>query len=58
LFFNVGVEIGPLIFIAAVLGLIALGRRAARSLELAPPNWLWRVPPCAIGGLAGFWGAA
>lgn len=55
LFFNIGVEIGQLFFIAAVLGLIALGRRAARSLEVAPPTWLWRIPPYAIGGIAGFW---
>ncbi len=55
LFFNVGVEIGQLIFIAAVLAVIAIARRAARHLELAPPAWLWRVPPYAIGGLASFW---
>ncbi len=55
LFFNVGVEIGQLIFIAAVLAVIAIARRASRYLELAPPAWLWRVPPYAIGGLASFW---
>jgi hydrogenase/urease accessory protein HupE len=51
LFFNVGVELGQLLFIASVLGLAALGRHFA-----APwPAWAWRVPPYAIGGLAAFW---
>jgi len=55
LFFNVGVEIGQLIFIAAVLAVIAAGRWIARSLKFSPPSWLWRVPPYAIGGIASFW---
>ena len=55
LFFNVGVEIGQLVFIAAVLAVIAFGRRIARALDLTAPTWLWRVPPYAIGGLASFW---
>jgi hydrogenase/urease accessory protein HupE len=55
LFFNVGVEIGQLIFIAAVLGLMAAGQRVATSMRLGSPPWLWRVPPYAIGGLASYW---
>jgi len=55
LFFNVGVEIGQLIFIAVVLAVIAAGRWMARSLKLSSPPWLWRVPPYAIGGIASFW---
>jgi HupE / UreJ protein len=55
LFFNVGVEIGQLIFIAAVLQLLAAGTRAAASMRLRSPSWLWRVPPYAIGGLASYW---
>jgi hydrogenase/urease accessory protein HupE len=55
LFFNVGVEIGQLIFIAAVLAVIGAGRRIGRSLRLSPLGWLWRVPPYAIGGMASFW---
>jgi hydrogenase/urease accessory protein HupE len=55
LFFNVGVEIGQLIFIAAVLVLMAAGRRVAASMRLSGPAWLWRVPPYAIGGLASYW---
>jgi hydrogenase/urease accessory protein HupE len=55
LFFNVGVEIGQLIFIAVVLAVIAAGPWIARRLKSSPPSWLWRVPPYAIGGIASFW---
>jgi hydrogenase/urease accessory protein HupE len=51
LFFNVGVEVGQLVFIAAVLAAIALARRIPATL----PAWAWRVPPYAIGGMASFW---
>jgi len=55
LFFNVGVEIGQLAFIAAVLGGAALvGRITARG-EVARPAWAWLVPPYAIGSVAIFW---
>ena len=55
LFFNVGVEIGQLIFVAAVLTVIAVGSRAAQRLRLPQPVWLWRIAPYAIGALASFW---
>lgn len=55
LFFNVGVEIGQLLFIAAVLLATALARKLARSYTKSLPTWAWRVPPYAIGGLAMFW---
>jgi hydrogenase/urease accessory protein HupE len=55
LFFNVGVEIGQLLFIAGVFSLIAVGHRVSRWLALSTPVWLWRVPPYLIGGLASFW---
>src|SRR6187399_2022200 len=55
LFFNVGVEIGQLMFVAAVLTVIAAGWRAAQRLRLSQTAWLWRVAPYAIGGLASFW---
>jgi hypothetical protein len=55
LFFNVGVEIGQLLFVAAVLTVIAVGWRAAHRLRLPQPDWLWRLAPYAIGGLASFW---
>src|SRR3954471_5200495 len=55
LFFNVGVEIGQLMFVAAVLTVIAVGWRAAQRLRLSQTAWLWRIAPYAIGGLASFW---
>jgi hydrogenase/urease accessory protein HupE len=55
LFFNVGVEIGQLIFIAMVLGALAVTRGIALRLKIGAPSWWWRVPPYAIGGIASFW---
>jgi len=51
LFFNVGVEVGQLLFIAAMLLLLALGKRAS----IPQPAWAWRVPAYGIGALAMFW---
>jgi len=55
LFFNVGVEIGQLMFVGAVLTVIAVGWRTAQRLRLSQPAWLWRVAPYAIGAVASFW---
>jgi len=55
LFFNVGVEVGQLIFVASVLAAIAAGRFLTHRLHVRLPEWSWRVAPYAIGGLAGFW---
>lgn len=55
LFFNVGVELGQLLFVAAVLGLLAAGQRLLRVSSRKAPDWLWRVPPYAIGSLASYW---
>jgi hydrogenase/urease accessory protein HupE len=55
LFFNVGVEIGQVLFVGAVLAVITVGRRVGQRLRLARPAWLWRIAPYAIGGLASFW---
>jgi hydrogenase/urease accessory protein HupE len=55
LFFNVGVEIGQLLFIAAILLLVAAWRRAASHLSLSQPNWTRQIPPYALGGLASYW---
>ena len=51
LFFNVGVEIGQLLFIASVLSVISLARR----LRFPWPRWAELIPPYAIGGAAMFW---
>ncbi len=50
LFFNVGVELGQLAFIAVVLVLAAFARRT-----IGTPTWGWRVPTYAIGALAAYW---
>jgi hydrogenase/urease accessory protein HupE len=54
-FFNVGVEIGQLLFIAAIFAVIASARRVARDMRWPQPPWLWRIPPYAIGGIASYW---
>jgi hydrogenase/urease accessory protein HupE len=51
LFFNVGVEIGQLAFIASVLSLGWLIRRAA----LRVPEWWPRAAAYGIGSVAAFW---
>jgi hypothetical protein len=51
LLFNIGVELGQLLFVGAVLLLMALLRRLPRRL----PYWTTWIPPYAIGGLASFW---
>lgn len=49
LFFNLGVEVGQLIFIGAVyLAWAGLKR-------VSWPQWAWRLPVYAIGSLAAFW---
>jgi hydrogenase/urease accessory protein HupE len=49
LFFNVGVEAGQLLFIAAVL----LAWSVLRNVSW--PVWAWRVPVYGIGTMATFW---
>lgn len=44
-----------MLFIVAVLLLIAAARAAGRRLAWPQPAWLWRLPPYAIGGLASYW---
>jgi hypothetical protein len=51
LWFNVGVETGQLAFVAVVLGVIALIRRATFVF----PRWAPLTPPYAIGAIAMFW---
>jgi HupE / UreJ protein len=49
--FNVGVELGQLEFVTAVLTLV----RLVRLLPLRLPAWGQRAAGYAIGSLAGFW---
>lgn len=51
LFFNIGVEIGQLLFIGAVLGLGSLVCR----LRPQVPSWAPLALPYAIGSVAMFW---
>jgi hydrogenase/urease accessory protein HupE len=53
--FNVGVEMGQLIFITAVFGLVAFIGWMVQSVRVLQPVWLWRVPPYLIGGIASYW---
>ena len=50
-FFNVGVEVGQLLFVAAVLSLVAVFRR----IRFPVPRWMRLAPPYAIGIPAMFW---
>lgn len=51
LFFNVGVELGQLTFVAAALGALALIRR----LPMRVPAWAASAPGYAIGAVAIYW---
>lgn len=51
LFFNLGVEAGQLLFIVAVLALVA----AVRRVRIAWPRWAELAPPYVIGSVAMFW---
>lgn len=51
LFFNVGVELGQLAFVIAILALVAAVRRGPRWRS----PWIEAVPPYAIGAVAMFW---
>jgi hydrogenase/urease accessory protein HupE len=53
--FNVGVEIGQLLFIAAVLAAMAGARLLARRLGMARTAWTWRLAPYGIGSVSAFW---
>jgi len=55
LFFNLGVEAGQLLFIAAVFAVVATAGRMTRRIDLPRATWTWAVPPYAIGSLAVFW---
>jgi hydrogenase/urease accessory protein HupE len=55
LFFNVGVELGQLLFIAFVFAVIALARRVTRRFAVQQRAWTWRIAPYAIGTVAAFW---
>ena len=49
--FNVGVEIGQLMFVAVIVGITWLLTR----LPVQWPKWIRWIPPYAIGSFASFW---
>lgn len=51
LFFNVGVEVGQLSFVAAVILITAVAKRFLHNL----PEWLPTASAYAIGAIASFW---
>jgi hypothetical protein len=53
LFFNVGVELGQLLFVAAVLASMALARRLWR--DRLDPRWTVVLPSYLIGTIASYW---
>ena len=55
LFFNVGVEVGQLLFVAAVLAILWLIRRLIRHRTVPQIPWMSALPAYAIGSLAVFW---
>ena len=60
LFFNVGVEVGQVIFVGVVLGLVWVVSGVLRSRAIQPKDWLHRIEkPLAytVGALAMYWTA-
>ena len=55
LFFNVGVEVGQLLFIAAVFAIFWLLRRSTRGIKMPQVTWASALPAYVIGSLAIFW---
>ncbi len=61
LFFNVGVELGQLLFVGVMMAVITLAVRAARNFsrwDLAPQSafaWCETISAYAIGAVAAFW---
>ena len=51
LMFNVGVELGQLMFIAAILVLVM----ALRKVRFGWPTWAYQLPAYGIGGIAALW---
>lgn len=51
LFFNVGVEVGQILFITALLALIA----GLRLIPVRKAEWTWQLPAYGIGTIATYW---
>ena len=55
LFFNVGVEIGQLLFIAAILSIMSLARWLSKRVAIPQASVGMARAPYSIGGVAAFW---
>ena len=55
LFFNVGVEIGQLFFIACAFSILALSGAIISRISIPRMAWVSNVPPYLIGSAAAFW---
>jgi len=55
LFFNIGIEIGQLLFVIFIFACVAVLRKISQRTNVAPPAWIAAAPPYAIGSLAVFW---
>jgi hypothetical protein len=51
LFFNVGVELGQLVFVFIALALM----KAFKVLEVRWPRWMEAFPGYAVGSLGAYW---
>lgn len=49
--FNIGVEVGQIIFI---IGVVVLGN-IVRRISIVWPHWVWQIPAYSIGSIASFW---
>lgn len=50
-FFNVGVELGQLVFVVTALALV----RSFRTLEVRWPRWVLALPGYTVGGFGAYW---
>lgn len=55
LLFNLGVEVGQLLFLAAAIAVMAALRRLGRLLAWEAQPWARALPAYAIGGLSAYW---
>ena len=49
--FNIGVELGQLIFI----GFVFFGWQILQKIKLPFPKWSWKILPYSMGSIAAFW---
>jgi hydrogenase/urease accessory protein HupE len=55
LFFNIGIEIGQLLFVVLIVVTMAFFQQVTQRIKVSPPEWTRPVPAYAIGSIAVFW---